>query len=89
MDNSKRFVVAGGGDTGTQLDSGQNSLDGKEGDAQEDGQDFVTRALNPFGKLYSSSLNTPLRVHHHAWTRQQPYGRKVLYQTRSLTWGSW
>jgi len=88
VDNSKRFVGAGSGDTGTQLDSGQNSLDGKEGDAQEDGQDFVTRALNPFGKLYSSSFNTVLRVHHHTWTRQ-PYGRKVLYQTRSLTWRSW
>ena len=60
MDNSKRFVGAGSGDTGTQLDSGQNSLDGKEGDAQEDGQDFVTRALNPFGKLYSSRVLTHL-----------------------------
>ena len=43
MDNSKRFVGTGSGHTGTQLDSGENSLDGKEGDAQEDGQDFVTR----------------------------------------------
>lgn len=49
------------GDTGMQLDSGQNSLDGKEGDAQEDGQDFVTKALNPFGKLYSN------RVLMHLW----------------------
>jgi hypothetical protein len=53
MDNSKRLVGAGNGDASTQLDSGQNSLDGKEADAQEDSQDFVTRALNPFGKLYS------------------------------------
>jgi hypothetical protein len=56
MDSSKRFVGAGSGDTGTQLDSAQNSQDGKEGDAQEDAQDFVTRALNPFGKFYSSRV---------------------------------
>jgi hypothetical protein len=52
VDNSKRFVGPGSAHTGTQLDSGQNSLNGREGDAQEDGQDFVTGALNPFGKLY-------------------------------------
>jgi hypothetical protein len=49
-------VGAGSGDTGSQLGSGQNSLDGKEGDAQEDAQDFVTRALSPFGMLYSSRV---------------------------------
>jgi len=55
VDNSKRYVGAGSGDIVTQLDSGQNSLDGKEG-----GQDFVTRALNPFGKLYSGRVLTHL-----------------------------
>jgi hypothetical protein len=60
VDNSKRFGGQGSGDTGMQLDSGQNSLNEKEGDAQEDGQDFVTRALNPFGKLNSSRVLTHL-----------------------------
>lgn len=58
LDNSKRFVGAGSGDTGMQLDSGQNSLDGKEGDAQEDGQDFVTRAVNPFVDMDAAKVNS-------------------------------
>lgn len=41
---------AGSGDPGSQLDNGQGSMDGKEGEAHEDTQDFVTRALNPYGK---------------------------------------
>jgi len=57
VDNSKRFGGQGSGDTGTQLDSGQNSLNGKDGDAQEDGQDFVTRALNPFVDMDASKVN--------------------------------
>jgi hypothetical protein len=39
-------VGTGIGDSNSQ----QSSLDVKEGEAQEDAQDFVTRALNPFGK---------------------------------------
>lgn len=46
VDSSKRFVGAGSGDSNIW----QSSLDGKEGETQEDAQDYVTRALNPFGK---------------------------------------
>jgi hypothetical protein len=55
VESSKRFMGAGNGNAGSQLDNGQIGLDVKEGDAQEDAQDFVTRALNPFGKPHSSS----------------------------------
>jgi hypothetical protein len=55
VDSSKRFMGAGNGNAGSQLDSGQSSLDVKEGDLQEDALDFVTKAFNPFGKSYSSS----------------------------------
>jgi hypothetical protein len=52
---------AGNVNAGSQLDSGQISLDVKEGDTQEDAQDFVTKALNPYGKSYShSSIQKPV-----------------------------
>lgn len=47
---------AGNGNAGSQLDTGQSSLDVKESDTQEDAQDFVTKALNPYGKSYNNSL---------------------------------
>jgi hypothetical protein len=53
-DGSKRLVAASGVDS----NSRQSGLDGKERETQEDAQDYVTKALNPFGKSH-------IRLRHH------------------------
>jgi hypothetical protein len=52
VESSRRFVGEGSGDSNNR----QSGLDGKEGETQEDAQDYVTRALNPFGKPHISSV---------------------------------
>lgn len=54
VDSTRRFVGAGSGDS----NSRQSSLDGKEGETQEDAQDYVTRALNPFVEMDAVRVNS-------------------------------
>ncbi|XP_021916698.1 KAT8 regulatory NSL complex subunit 2 isoform X2 [Zootermopsis nevadensis] len=58
VDNGKRFMGAGNGNAGSQLDTGQSSLDVKESDTQEDAQDFVTKALNPYVDMDALKVNS-------------------------------
>jgi hypothetical protein len=63
MDSSKRLVAAGSVDSNIR----QSGLGGKEGGTKDDAEDYVTKALNPFGKSHVSG----------SFRRAIQYGTKI------------